>query len=62
MAATGQQQLQGAGKVIHQNAIKKAITEYRKFQTHTLSQIKRDYLETIKRLETRAKTAERDTP
>lgn len=62
LAATGQQQLQGAGKVSHQNAIKKATTEYRKYQTHTLSQVERDYLETIKRLETRAKNAERDTP
>ena len=62
LAATGQQQLQGAGKISHQVAIEKATTEYRKYQTHTLSQVERDYLETIKALETKAKKGESDAP
>ena len=62
LAATGQQQLQGAGKISHQDAIDKATAEYRKYQTRTLSQVERDYLETIKRLGSKVKCAEHNTP
>lgn len=62
LAATGQQQLQGAGKVSHQKAIDKATAEYRKYQVQTPSQVEKDYLETIKGLESRAKKADHDIP
>lgn len=62
LAATGQQQLLGAGKVSHQKAIDKATAEYRKYQVQTPSQVEKDYLETIKGLESRAKKADHDIP
>lgn len=57
LMATGQQQLQGAGRVSHQNAIDKATAEYRKYQVQTQSAVENDYLETIKGIESKAKKA-----
>ena len=57
LMATGQQQLQGAGRVSHQNAIDKATAEYRKYQVQTQSAVESDYLETIKGIESKAKKA-----
>lgn len=47
----GQGVLQNAGEVSHQQATKKAIKEYKKFQAKTLSPVEKAYLESIKLLE-----------
>ncbi|MFC5281872.1 virulence RhuM family protein [Arcanobacterium canis] len=61
LAATGKPVLSGAGKVSHQQAVDKAISEYRKFQTQTLSPVEEDYLKAIKNIETEAKEADKQT-
>lgn len=51
LTATGEQLLEGAGSVIHAQAIEKAHAEYRKYQQRTLSTVERDYLNAIRTLE-----------
>ena len=51
LSATGEQVLQNAGKVTHQEAIEKATTEFKKYQVKTLSAVEQDYLKTLKSLE-----------
>ena len=51
LSATGEQVLQNAGKVTHQEAIEKATTEFKKYQVKTLSAVEEDYLRTLKSLE-----------
>ena len=55
LTSTGEKLLEGAGSVSHIQAIEKAHEEYRKYQEKTLSQVEKDYLETIKQLEVKAK-------
>jgi hypothetical protein len=55
LSANGEDLLKGAGKVSHEEAMNKALTEYRKFQVKTLSPVEQDYLESIKMLESKAK-------
>ena len=55
LSANGEELLEGAGKVSHEEAMNKALTEYRKFQVKTLSPVEQDYLESIKMLESKAK-------
>ena len=43
--------LEGAGKISHEQAIKKATEEYRKYQVLTLSPVEKDYLESLKIIE-----------
>ena len=57
LTATGKPILSGAGKISHRKAVDKAISEYRKFQTHTLSPVEKDYLKAIKGIEGEAKQA-----
>ena len=45
--------LKDAGTVSHQQAIEKAMREYRTYQAKTLSPVEKEYLETIKALEKR---------
>jgi hypothetical protein len=45
--------LQNAGSVSHEQAVEKALSEYRKYQVKTLSPVERAYLETIKNTETK---------
>ena len=40
--------LEGAGSVSHAQALEKATTEYRKYQSNTLSPVEEAYLETVK--------------
>lgn len=47
LASTGEQLLLNSGKVSHDKALKKAETEYKKYQQKTLSKVEKDYLETI---------------
>ena len=51
LSATGEQVLQNAGRVSHQEAIEKATTEFKKYQVKTLSAVEQDYLKTLKSLE-----------
>lgn len=55
LSSTGEQLLDNAGAVSHQQAIEKATEEYRKYQSVTLSSVEKAYLETIKTTEKRAK-------
>lgn len=55
LSGTGEQILLDAGSVSHQQAMKKAEKEYRKYQVKTLSPVEQAYLDTIKKLEKEAK-------
>lgn len=59
--STGEQQLVGAGKVSHKQAIEKANREYQRFVVQNLSPVEEAYLQTIKEVEkTAKKKAEED--
>ena len=51
--------LEGPGRVSHDEAIKKAKTEYRKYQDITLSPVEEEYLKSIKGLEKEVKKRKR---
>ena len=55
LSANGEELLVGAGTVSHEEAMEKALTEYRKFQVKTLSPVEQDYLESIKLIEKKTK-------
>ena len=48
---SGEQLLQGSGSISHELAVEKAATEYKKYKEKTLSEVERDYLDSIKILE-----------
>jgi hypothetical protein len=48
---TGEQLLQGAGNVTHEEAMEHATTEYRKYKQRTISDVEHDYLFSIKNIE-----------
>lgn len=51
LTMTGEQLLQDGGKVPHEEAMEHATSEYRKYKQRTISDVERDYLDTIKGLE-----------
>jgi len=51
LTSTGENVLQNAGTVSHEQAVEKALAEYRKYQVKTLSPVEQAYLETIKNAE-----------
>ena len=51
LVSTGEKLLIGAGSVNHETAMEKAETEYKKYKVKTLSDVERDYLESIKQPE-----------
>ena len=51
LTMSGEQLLIGNGSVSHRQAIDKATGEYRKYKARTLSEVERDYLDSIKLLE-----------
>lgn len=55
LAATGEQLLTDKGSVSREQMLDKVTMEYRKYQTKTLSQVEKDYLEQIKQLDDLAK-------
>ena len=55
LSSTGKKVLEGAGKISHQQAMKKAETEYQKFIQKNLSPVEKAYLETINSLEKKSK-------
>lgn len=58
LSSTGEQLLDGSGKVSHQEAMDKAQAEYRKYQAKTLTEVEKHYLDTIKMLEKKTKKTE----
>ena len=55
LTMSGEKLLQGAGSISHEIAIEKATTEYRKYQQKTLSEAEKNYLESLKTLENKAR-------
>ena len=55
LAAGGEDVLEGSGTISHQQMQDKVSSEYKKYKQKTLSQVERDYLDEIKRIETLAK-------
>ncbi len=55
LSGTGEKILEDAGSISHQQALKKAEQEYRKYQVKTLSPVEQAYLDTLKQLEKEAK-------
>ncbi|WP_175627857.1 virulence RhuM family protein [[Clostridium] innocuum] len=51
LSVTGEQLLTGNGTVSHKQAMDKAEEEYKKYKAKTLSDVEKDYLESIKLLE-----------
>ena len=47
LTMSGEKLLQGSGSVSHKQAIDKATDEYKKYQAKTLSEVEKDYLNTI---------------
>ena len=48
LTMSGEQLLQGNGSVSHKQAVEKATTEYKKYKARTLSEVEKDYLDSIK--------------
>ena len=59
LASGNRKLLEGAGSVSHQQAIDKAKSEYRKYQTATLSPAEQAYLDSIKEVEKEVKKKSR---
>lgn len=56
LTMSGEQLLHGAGSVSHEKAVDKATTEYKKYQQKTLSEVEKNYLESVKTIENKAKS------
>ncbi len=54
LGSTGEKLLTDAGKISHEQAMEKAMAEYRKYQEKTLTEVEKAYLETIKMLDDKA--------
>lgn len=54
-ATYGKGVLSNSGSVSHDSAVKKATSEYRKYQIRTLSPVEQDYLDTVKSLQKKMK-------
>lgn len=59
LTMSGEQLLQGTGKISHKQAMEKAETEYKKYQAKTLSEVEKAYLDGLKQIEIKAKTIEK---
>jgi hypothetical protein len=55
LTMSGENLLLGAGSISHEKAIDKAKTEYKKYQQKTLSEVEKNYLESLKMLEEKTK-------
>lgn len=58
LTMSGERLLQGAGTISHNQAIDKATAEYKKYQQKTLSEAEKNYLESLKTIEQKAKKKE----
>jgi hypothetical protein len=61
LTSGNRQLLEDSGKVSHDEAIKKAKAEYRKYQENTLSPVEEEYLKSVKGLEKEVKKRKRAT-
>lgn len=59
LRTTGRNVLDNAGQILHEQAKKKAIAEYKKYKAKNLSNVEKDYLHSITMLEQKAKKANR---
>ncbi|MCL2289092.1 MAG: virulence RhuM family protein [Bacteroidetes bacterium] len=55
LTMSGENLLLGAGSISHEQAVDKAKTEYKKYQQKTLSEVEKNYLESLKMLEEKTK-------
>lgn len=55
LSANGEDLLVGAGTISHEEAMDRALTEYRKYQVKTMSPVEQAYLESIKLIEKKTK-------
>lgn len=55
LSMSGENLLQDSGKISHEDAVEKATLEYKKFQQLTLSDVEKNYLDSLKLLENKAK-------
>jgi len=55
LTMSGEKLLQSAGNISHDKAIEKATNEYKKYQAKTLSEAEKNYLESLKAIEQKAK-------
>lgn len=55
LTMSGENLLIGAGSISHEKALEKATTEYKKYQQKTLSEVEKNYLESLKVLEKKTK-------
>ena len=51
LTMSGEKLLEGTGTISHDQAVKKAETEYIKYKARTLSEVEKDYLDSVKALE-----------
>lgn len=51
LTMSGENLLLGAGKISHEQAVEKATTEYKKYQAKTLSEVEKNYLDSLKQIE-----------
>lgn len=56
LTMSGEQLLQGNGLISAKQAMEKVETEYKKYKTRTLSDVEKDYLNSIKLLESKSKS------
>ena len=56
LTMSGEQLLQGNGLISAKQAMEKAETEYKKYKARTLSDVEKDYLDSIKLLENKSKS------
>ncbi len=52
---SGENLLQSSGTISHDEAVEKATTEYKKYQQKTLSEVEKNYLESLKTMEKKTK-------
>ena len=53
LSSTGEKVLIGAGNVSHDQAIRKAKSEYKKYQVKTISPVEEEYLKALKEINTK---------
>jgi hypothetical protein len=58
LTMSGENLLQMSGTVSHEQAVEKAISEYKKYQANTLSEAEKNYLESLKTIELKTKKRE----
>lgn len=55
LTMSGEKLLINSGIISHEKAIEKATTEYKKYQQKTLSEVEKNYLESLKTMEKKTK-------